>query len=282
MSFEREIGQVRLALTKLGLNEYQSSALAHLILLGETKATTLSRVSGVPSARIYGVLDDLVKMGLVVVRPGRPALYRPRHPREIADLLTSLRVDELRERLKLLKGYGEELADLGERIYLKGRRGLTRPPLMRIVSIGEASLKETMRLYEEADDEILILSRAMEYLPEVKSALKEAAERGVSIKIIMMDPGSLSSEDREKQGKILKIIREEFGDSVEIRFADEVPMRGCITDPGRDGGALFLVEEPGVPFFMREAAITFHPSVVRGLASMFRLIWECKSRPYEG
>lgn len=86
MSFEREIGQVRLALAKLGLNEYQSSALAHLILLGETKATTLSRVSGVPSARIYGVLDDLVKMGLVVVRPGRPTLYRPRHPREIADL----------------------------------------------------------------------------------------------------------------------------------------------------------------------------------------------------
>jgi len=249
--------------------------------LGETKATVLSKTSGVPYARIYGVLDDLVKMGVVTVRPGRPVLYRPRPPREIAEMLVSIKTDELREKQRLLREYGEELIDVGEKIYLRGRKGLTRPPLLRIVSIGEVSIKETMKIYEAAKKEILILSRAMEYLPEVEKSLKYAAKKGVSIKIILMNPQKLGRDDRIKQERILKKITEDFGGSVQVRFAEEVPMRGCIVDPEGEGRALFLVEEPGVPFFMREAAITVHPSVVRGLASMFRLIWECKSVPYE-
>ena len=41
---------------------------------------------------------------------------------------------------------------------------------------------------------------------------------------------------------------------------------------------LFLVEEEGVPFFLREAAITSHPGVVKGLAGMFDLQWRHDSR----
>jgi hypothetical protein len=50
-------------------------------------------------------------------------------------------------------------------------------------------------------------------------------------------------------------------------------MRGCIVDPEMGGKALFLVEEVGVPFFLREAAITSHPSVVKGLTTLFDLMW---------
>lgn len=219
-------------------------------------------------------------MGVVTVRPGRPMLYRPRSPREIAEMLVSIKTGELIEKQRLLKEYGRELAEVGEEIYLKGRKGLSRPPLLRIVSIGEVSLKETIKIYENAQKEILILSRAMEYFPSVEKSLKIAVKKGVSVRIILMNPELLGSVDRKKQEVILDRIKNIFGDSVEVRFADEVPMRGCIIDPDGEGRALFLVEEPGVPFFMREAAITVHPSVVRGLASMFRLIWECKSKPY--
>ncbi len=49
---ERQISQLKFTLSNMGLNEYQSSALAHLIYLGETKAPNLSKASGVPNARI--------------------------------------------------------------------------------------------------------------------------------------------------------------------------------------------------------------------------------------
>ena len=82
---ERQVTQLKFTLSNMGLNEYQASTLAHLIYLGETKATNLSKASGVPNARIYGVLDELSQKGLLIVRPGRPALYSPLTPAEIAE-----------------------------------------------------------------------------------------------------------------------------------------------------------------------------------------------------
>lgn len=277
MAFEKDVNETRLLLTNMGLNEYQAVALAHLILLGETKATTLSKTSKVPSARIYGVLDQLAKMGLVTIRPGRPVLYNPRPLEDIASSLVSLSVNELKKKLRTLEGYAQDFVKTSKKIYLKGKKGIPRVPLLRIVSVGEVSLEETKRLYEVAEKEIQILSRAMEYFPEVAEELREAIARGVSLNIILMKPDMLGPEDREKQAKMLDNINEVLEGRGEIRFTDEIPIRGCIVDPKTGGKALFLVEDPGVPFFLREAAITSHQSVVRGLALMYSLLWKHKA-----
>ena len=102
-------------------------------------------------------------------------------------------------------------------------------------------------------------------------------KRGVALKIVLMKPNMLEPGDREKQAKMLKEIDEELENGVEIRFTGEIPIRGCIIDPEIGGKALFLVEDPGVPFFLREAAITSHQSVVRGLGLMYNLLWEHKT-----
>jgi len=277
LAFEKDITQTRLLLINMGLNEYQAAALAHLIFLGETKATTLSKTSKVPSARIYGVLDQLAKMGLVTIRPGRPVLYTPRPLEDIASSLVTFIMSELKEKLRILEDYAKNFVETSKKIYLKGKKGIPRVPLLRIVSVGEVSLDETKKLYDAAEKEIQILSRAMEYFPEVADKLREAVMRGISLKIILMKLDLLGSEDREKQAKMLEKINEALGSGVEIRFTDEIPIRGCIVDPKIGGKALFLVEDPGVPFFLREAAITSHQSVVRGLALMYSLLWKHKT-----
>ena len=94
----------------------------------------------------------------------------------------------------------------------------------------------------------------------------------------MLNPELLGPEDRHKQKNIIKRIRERLGNSAQLRFADEVPIRGCIIDRGRGGQALFLVEGPGVPFFLREAAITSHSSLVKDLAMMFDLICQFRAK----
>ena len=257
----------------MGLNEYQASALASLLYLGETKASTLSRASGVPRVRIYGVLEELAKRGLIRIRPGRPAMYSPMSPKEIVATLIAEARDEMRRRLEALEDYAGELMPLAEEIYLKGGRVEERPPLLRIVSVGEASLEETRRLYASAKRSIRVLTRAMEYLPEVEGELREASSRGVEVRVIMMSSRRMGEEDRRKRDEMMGRLREALGGNVEIRVAEEVVMRGCIVDPEVGGRALFLVEEVGVPFFLREAAITSHPSVVRGLATLFDLMW---------
>jgi sugar-specific transcriptional regulator TrmB len=186
-------------------------------------------------------------------------------------------MSELKEKLRILEDYAKDFVETSKKIYLKGKKGVPRVPLLRIVSVGEVSLDETRKLYDEAKKEIQILSKAMEYFPEVADNLREAVMRGVSLKIILMKPSMLGSEDREKQAKMLGKINEALASGVEIRFTDEIPIRGCIVDPKAGGKALFLVEDPGVPFFLREAAITSHQSVVRGLALMYNLLWKHKT-----
>jgi hypothetical protein len=86
----------------------------------------------------------------------------------------------------------------------------------------------------------------------------------------------LNPEDAEKRDITLKALVA-LGGEVEARITDDVIIRGCIVDVKEGGRAMFIVEEVGVPYHLREAAITSHPSVVRGLADMFNLRWRYKS-----
>lgn len=271
---ERQINQLKFTLTNMGLNEYQASALSHLIFLGETKATILSKSSGVPNARIYGVLDELSQKGLIIVRPGRPALYAPLTPQEIADALVSASRLEIRKQLNVIEDYRGGFETAASELYKKAGSAEERTGLIRIVSVGEVSLDETRRMYRTAKKSLMISTRAMEYLDQVRDDLQEAVKNCVDIRVIMRKPDSLKPGDAVKQNENIVGLREILGEDAKVRFSPEVEIRGAIMDPDSDGRALFLVEEEGIPFFLREAALTNHQGVVKALASMFDLKWQ--------
>lgn len=276
---EAKINQVKFNLMNMGLNEYQASALAHLMYLGETKATTLSRASGVPNARIYGILDELSQKGLIIMRPGRPVLYAPLSPEEIADALASASREEIRRRLSVVESYRRDFEESAGEMYLKAGASEQRTSLIRVVSVGDVSLEETRKLYRAARGELMISTRAMEYLDQVWGDLVDALGRGVRVRILMRDPRTLSEADKVKQGRALERLVGNLEDGLSIRFSPKVEIRGCTIDPEEAGRALFLVEEEGVPFFLREAALTNHPGVARALGTMFNLKWGYDSVP---
>jgi hypothetical protein len=111
----------------------------------------------------------------------------------------------------------------------------------------------------------------------VREDLGEAVSKGVDIKVLMREPGSLSSDDAAKQNRNLVVLKEVLGEDAQIKYSHEVEIRGCVMDHKVGGRALFLVEEEGVPFFLREAAVTSHPGVVKALGSMLMLKWKFDS-----
>jgi hypothetical protein len=119
----------------------------------------------------------------------------------------------------------------------------------------------------------------MEYLDQVWGDLVDALGRGVRVRILMRDPRTLSEADKVKQGRALERLVGNLEDGLSIRFSPKVEIRGCTIDPEEAGRALFLVEEEGVPFFLREAALTNHPGVARALGTMFNLKWGYDSVP---
>jgi sugar-specific transcriptional regulator TrmB len=261
----------------MGLNEYQASTLAHLMYLGETKATILSKASGVPQARLYGVLDELSQKGLIIIRPGRPTFYAPLSPEEISDALIATSREEIREKLAVVESYKNDLEDAADEIFLKAGAAEPRRSLIRIISVGDVSLEETRKIYNSSTRTLLISTRAMEYLKDVYAELKSAVKRDINVKILMRDPDTLSKNDKIKQQENINKIRD-ISKSINIRFSQDVEIRGCISDPTKKGQALFLVEEEGVPLFLREAALTSHPGVVSALGSLFELKWRFDSK----
>jgi len=72
-------------LQKLGLTKYESLAYITLLKLGPSKATDITKESGIPHTRVYDVLSSLHRKGFVDVMHGSPRLYKPVNPEAVLE-----------------------------------------------------------------------------------------------------------------------------------------------------------------------------------------------------
>lgn len=79
---ESGVDEVLSALSKLGLTGFEARAYVSLLRSGKTTGYELSKASGIPSSKIYGVLHHLVAKNLVLPLESHPVRYLPRPPEE--------------------------------------------------------------------------------------------------------------------------------------------------------------------------------------------------------
>ncbi|WP_430504740.1 TrmB family transcriptional regulator [Haloparvum sp. PAK95] len=268
-------------LERLDLPEYERTALRELLTLGRTTAPDLAEATGIPKARIYGVLDELVDRGFVELIPERPKKYQPKPPEEILDrAIENERQSYEQSRAEIEEIRGEFLDTFGP-LYETAAADVTpTEELFAVVDVGEPSETETRKLYHEADREVRVLTKSFEYFPSVEPAFAEAVDRGIDVSVLFVDPNLLSAENRPVQTDRVRMIREEYP-SVGVRFSEEpLPWRGTFADPSMEydsGTAILLVEEEDVPLHRRKAAVTENGSFVAGLSQYFDLIWDHES-----
>ncbi|ACS33100.1 HTH-type sugar sensing transcriptional regulator TrmBL1 [Thermococcus gammatolerans] len=104
-------------LQRLGLTKYESVAYITLLKLGPSKATDITKESGIPHTRVYDVLSSLHRKGFVDVMQGTPRLYKPVNPEVILEKIK----EEIIRDIDSLKGaflelyrevHGEELPEI--------------------------------------------------------------------------------------------------------------------------------------------------------------------------
>lgn len=268
-------------LERLDLTEYERTALQELLTLGRTTAPDLAEATGIPKARIYGVLDDLVDRGFVELIPERPKKYQPKPPEEILDrAIENERQSYERSRAEIEEIRDQFLETFGS-LYESAAADVTpTEELFAVVDVGDPSETETRQLYHQADDQVLVLTKSFEYFPSIEPAFADAVDRGIDVSVLFVDPDLLSTENRPVQQERVETLRTEYP-SVGIRFSEEpLPWRGTFADPSMDyetGTAILLVEEKDVPLHKRKAAVTENGSFVAGLSRYFDLIWEHES-----
>jgi len=267
-------------LERLGLTEYERTALAELLTIGRTTAPNLAEATGIPKARIYGVLDSLANAGYVKVIPGRPKEYQPRAPDEILDRAAENRRQEYEDFAREVDDMREAfLAEFGPRFERASEDVTPVEELFHVVDVGDASESETRRLYRDAEERVCVITNSFAYFDAVEPAVTDALDR-VDVDALFLHPDLLAEEKRSTQADVVEYVRESYPE-LGIRFSTgRLPWRGTLRDPSPEydsGEAIFLVEEPDVPNHMRQAAITENGSFVAGLKRYFDLVWE-----YEG
>ena len=269
----------------LDLTEYETDALEELLLLGRTTAPDLAQATGIPKARIYGVLDSLAEAGYIQVIPGRPKRYQPHDPADITDRA----IENQRHAYERFREDVEAIQESFVDAYTPVRDRDTdelRPTedLFQVVDVGEPSERETRRLFRDAETAVYTLTKSFGYIESVEVAMRDAVDRGVDVDVLMLAPNHLSAANRERQAAIRTTLLEEYP-GVSLRVVDRVlPWRGTLADPSvsyESGEGLLLVEQEKIPNHHRQAAVTENPSFVAGFWQYFDLLWRHESRPAE-
>jgi HTH-type transcriptional regulator, sugar sensing transcriptional regulator len=266
----------------LDLKEYESTALEHLFSIGRTTAPNLSEATGVPKARIYGVLDSLADMGYIKTIPGRPKEYQPKPPAEILNRAQENRRQAYESFRQDVESVRSEFLDAFQPLYEHSSEQITpTEDLFYVVDVGDPSETETRELYHTADDTLCVITKSFEYFNGIEPAFEAAVNRDVTVQILFLEPKHLTEANEVVQQEVVAYIDETYP-RVDYRFSDKkLPWRGTLTDPSMEyetGKAIFLVEEKDVPLHMRQAAVTENGSFVAGMKRYFDLIWEYESR----
>ncbi|MDQ2071869.1 helix-turn-helix domain-containing protein [Haloarcula sp. H-GB4] len=265
----------------VGLTEYEATALEQLLSLGRTTAPNLAEASGIPKARVYGVLESLSDRGFIKVIPGRPKEYQPKSPSDILDRAVENRRQSYESFAADMDSYRDAfLAEYQPRFEQASEDISPTAELFHVVDVGEPSERETRRLYDDADETLRVITNSFAYLDSVSEALEDALERGVDVSVLFLHPDNLPPEKAAVQSNIVDRLATNFP-AVDVRFSPEkLPWRGTLMDPSMDyegGEAILLVEEPDVPNHMRQAALTENGSFVAGMKRYFDLVWEYES-----
>jgi sugar-specific transcriptional regulator TrmB len=269
----------------LGLTEYEEAALRELLSLGRTSAPNLAEATGIPKARIYGVLESLAEAGYIKIIPERPKQYQPKPPTDVLDRAVENERRAYREYATRIDDLREEFLDAFEPLFEQATDEISpTEELFYVVDVGEPSERETRALYDAADRRVDVVTKSFEYFERVEPAVADALDRGVEMRALLLHPDHLTPENQEIQDGIVDHIRTDHP-AIDLRFSEDLlPLRGTIVDPSRDyetGTAVFQVEEQDIPLPMRQAAVTESESLVAAMERYFQLIWAYESAPVE-
>jgi HTH-type transcriptional regulator, sugar sensing transcriptional regulator len=249
--------------TKLGLTTFETRAYVSLLHKGNVTGYELSKASGIPSSKIYSVLNHLVTRNLVIPLESHPVRYLPRAPGEMIELLA--------------KEFGETFSFLRKNL---GRLHL-RPDRDEVVARNILGKKEIFRKTRELIREAkhtLYLALWKEEWRYIQAAIKMAHHRGIRIyvvaygpvpvrigKIYQHDPSDLPFRERKERRFVL------VSDDQKALFANlsqEDSEKAVWTE---NRGLVLLVRD----FIIHEIYIVkIREAFPREIAKAFGLNWE--------
>jgi len=175
------------------MNKNEAKALDALISLGPAGASDVHKYTNMPRNKAYESLEKLASRGFVEIQKGRPALYRVSGAKAVIESLVEDYSKEAKEALAILEKKQEEIKE-------SASEADTYTWMVR----GEVGVKRRLAelIYDAKQDIFAIGGYPPKYWLSVKTALKAAAKRGITVRpVCMVRPtvsvgNEFSSEER--------------------------------------------------------------------------------------
>lgn len=221
-------------LKELGLNSYEAKV--YLALLKQSPATgyEISKESGVPQARAYDTLKALEANKIVVAMGGKPVTYTPICPNELLDRWE-----------KSFKGSLEYLRET-----LPSLSNETAEPIINL--IGDDTLfKHAIDMINTAE-RLLFLQVWREDAEKLAPALRAAAERGVTMRIVGYDNCQIDGVEVFPH-EYSEAIEENYGFRWFILSVDNLEgLVGTIPVNGERQPQAIVTKNPGIVLLIQE------------------------------
>ncbi len=249
-SFMEKRGSMDENLKLLGLNSYEAKAYGALLYEGASTAHAVSRKSGVPSGKIYPVLDSLAGKGLVVITRGRPKIFQAVSPEIAVEKVMQKKKQEIRLMEKNARALVENYAKIQKVNIKKEESDIVETYLGH----GSAFARSVI-LHNRAEKYWKTISR-LTLRKEHLDACSNAVKRGVAV--LAITSRAETTPERVKQWKKR---------GMQVRFLEELPFRLSIYD---DKGVIFR-------FAHGKQYISTHiknGKLARGMSLLFDSLWE--------
>ncbi len=257
---------------ELGLNSYEAKIYLALIERDSLSVSEVSKLSKVPRARAYDILDTLVTRGLATLWPGEVRKYSAADP------------DSLRERLLLQSGnhYANQQKTI-ERVALTlkkkfklalDNKATRENPLdyIEIIKDPFQSHKRYMELTGKAEFEILGFDKPP-YTVNKELIREQATQQHEIIKVGKVKLKSIHEIPKDKdqiRWKLEKLSRDE-SEWDENRVIAELPMKMVIFD---EKIVIFQLKDHLSVGESFTSQIIEHPALAQSLKITFKTLWE--------
>jgi sugar-specific transcriptional regulator TrmB len=209
-------------LRQVGLTTYESEAYLALLSKRLMTAEAISEVTSVPITRVYGTLEQLIQKGFAKIVQGRPKRFHAISPEQAKrEYLTHLRQNFETELLAIDEAL-RHLQRQVEPMYVESHLQVKAEELLEPLEDLRIMETRTINYLEEASEEALISTALFSWLPKIKTQLRNAAKRGVDVKVLMQ------LGDNEMKRHLSELSR--LG--VQIRDSPDPwhPVRGTLVD----------------------------------------------------
>ncbi len=156
-------------LGRVGLTVYEARAYIALVARGVGDAAALAQAAGIPRTSAYKVLESLAEKGYATPTGGKPILFRPKPPLEVANTLKGA-IQEVFEKLELLHR-------------IVGEHG--EPQLVYLLNGRDKVLAKIGELLDQATKTfILTTPQVAEIRDALSKKVSHAVKRGVAVTFV--------------------------------------------------------------------------------------------------